>query len=306
MRAPLALLVVAACGNNPGTGDDTVPDASTLVDGLTPDGWSTLIERSWTLPPNAEGYKCIRIKVAADMYISGFRALSPPGTHHEVLTISNTTNTVGEYDCTPANFDPQLMFAAGVNTDDLVFPQGVAVKLAANQYINLNLHLYNGTDEEIAAKSGVLVKTIEAADVVHEADMVFAGQLTFSIPPTNTPYDVKGGCSVPVDWHVFSLWPHMHQYATHQKLVVKRAGNIVATPLDTTYDFVEQKNYPMGEMLLNANDQVEVTCTYINDTNVTAPPGQNIQMGDSSNEEMCFTGMYKYPTSSSLYACASM
>jgi hypothetical protein len=32
--------------------------------------------------------------------------------------------------------------------------------------------------------------------------------------------------------------------------------------------------------------------------------GTELRFGDSSNEEMCFTGMYKYPAGGNLFQCA--
>ena len=45
-------------------------------------------------------------------------------------------------------------------------------------------------------------------------------------------------------------------------------------------------------------DKIKVTCTYMN------PDATPIMWGDSSDEEMCFGGMYRYPaTGSSLPTC---
>jgi hypothetical protein len=303
MRAWLAASVVlVACGGQGpgGTADGSaVGDGNGSGDGSSNVGWDLLISRTWTLAPGTEAYKCSRIRVPTDMWVNGFRAMSPIGTHHEVLTVSTSTST-GDYDCSAAQVltEMRMMYAAGVNTDDLVFPTGVAVHLAAGTYININLHLFNLSDVDINGSSGVLVKTVPAATVVNEADMMFAGTQTIAIPSDNTAHTAQGGCSAPVDWHVFALWPHMHQVATHQKFVFTHAATPM-TLLDTGYAFAEQKNYPMAETIIHAGDQVQVTCTYVNNT------GATIYFGDSSTDEMCFTGMYKYPAGGGLFGCTS-
>src|SRR5690349_2209678 len=172
----VALLVVAACkADPPGTTVDARTD-NDAPDATTADGWTPLIGRSWTLDPGATNtYRCTRIKVTNDVWVSGFRAAAPRGTHHEVLTISTTSSALGDYDCFAGSLDTQMLYAAGVGTDDLVFPPGVAIHIPAGTYLNLNLHLFNASDNPIANSSGVLMKVVAPGDVQHEADMMFSG-----------------------------------------------------------------------------------------------------------------------------------
>jgi hypothetical protein len=44
-------------------------------------------------------------------------------------------------------------------------------------------------------------------------------------------------------------------------------------------------------------DQVNVRCTYTN------PGNTAVTWGDSSTEEMCFTGLYRYPAGGNLFEC---
>src|SRR5262245_60192721 len=138
---------------------DGEPDAAmNPIDGANGDGWTPLVGRSWTLAPGATNtYRCTRMRVANDMWIAGFRAASPLGTHHSVLTISTSSQQVGDYDCGAGSLDFQMLYAAGVGTDDLLFPPGIAMHLPAGTFINLNLHLFNATDHPLADSSGVLV-----------------------------------------------------------------------------------------------------------------------------------------------------
>jgi hypothetical protein len=89
----------------------------------------------------------------------------------------------------------------------------------------------------------------------------------------------------------------MHQIATHQKFTVT-SGSTVTALLDTDYLFSEQKNYPMADTLVHAGDTLTTTCTYVNTT------GSPVSFGESSNNEMCFTGIYRYPAGGNLLACA--
>ncbi|MEO9159141.1 MAG: hypothetical protein ABI591_26210 [Kofleriaceae bacterium] len=280
-------------------------------------GFTMLISRSWTVPSNTEAYKCVRVQIPNDTWISAFRSLSPVGTHHSVLTISTNNAALGEYDCNASSslLDPQMLYAAGINTDDNDLPDGVAIHVAAGTVLNLNLHLFNTTDNPITDTSGVLVKTMAAADVTNEADMQFSGRMymggtqPFQIPAnatgdSTTVTPIKGGCQVAHDFHLFTLWPHMHQIAVHQTFSITGAtwgaggGQGTTTLLDTDYTFTDQKNYPMIDTVIHAGDQINTTCDYINTT------GSMVTFGESSNNEMCFTGMYRYPAANNLLACA--
>jgi Copper type II ascorbate-dependent monooxygenase, C-terminal domain len=293
MKAVLvALVALAACKSDTPETPDAGPDANP-----TADGWTPLLGRSWTLAPGATNtYKCTRIKVANDMWIAGFRAASPLGTHHSVLTISTVSLQTGDYDCGPGSLDTQMLYAAGVGTDDLLFPPGVAMHLPAGTYINLNLHLFNATDNPLADTSGVMVKVVQQADVQHEADMMFSGTFSISIDNDGMPHTAGGGCTAPSDWHIFTLWPHMHQTAVHQTWSYTHAS-VTTSLIDDDFLFDEQRNYPITDTLIHKGDRIQTVCTYVNNTKSV------MTWGDGSDKEMCFTGMYKYPAGGGLFQC---
>jgi hypothetical protein len=298
MKAVLVVLVlVAACkSDSPGEPVDARggPDA---IDGPTADGWTPLIARSWALAPGATNtYECTRIQVANDMWISGFRVAAPVGTHHAVLTISTGNMAIGDYDCGALSLDPQMLYAAGVGTDDLMFPSGVAIHIAAGTFLNLNLHLFNATDNPLADSSGVLVKIVKQAEVQHEADMMFSGTFVINVPSDGQPHTAQGGCTAPTDWHVFTLWPHMHQTGVHHKWTYTHSG-VPTSLIDDDYLFAEQRNYPIPDTIIRRGDRIDTVCTYVNNT------GTTMSWGDGYDREMCFTGMYKYPAGGNLFQC---
>jgi len=293
MTLATALLLVGCGGSDGGTEPPATDAPSTTT------GWTQLIGRSWSVPPgSADTYKCIRIAVTEDTWVSGFRAIAPPGTHHTVITISNNGSQLGEYDCSVGSLDLKMLYASGVGTPELSFPDGVAMKLAAGQFINLNLHLFNASDTPLSGTSGIEVYRRDPAGVVHEADMTFAGTTNIDVPSDGQPHTVTGGCQVNQQWNIFTVWPHMHQHATHQSFEITQGTTVTKVLDNKPYSFEEQVNYPMTTMTLNPGDRIKTTCTYVNNTGVP------LRFGDSSNEEMCFTGMYKYPAGGSLYSCA--
>jgi hypothetical protein len=290
------LLAAAAChhASPPGA------DASAIAADATASEWIPLVTRSWSLAANDQRYQCRRIQVAQDMWIGGFRALAPAGTHHAVVSLSKATTPLGDYDCDPGALasEMQLLYGSGVNTDDLAFPDGIAVHLHAGDYVNLQLHLFDASDQPLAGESGVLVKLVAPATVVHEAEMTFAGTITISIPPDSQPHTASGACTMNRDMHFVALFPHMHRLGVHQSLVATHAG-VAATLLDVPFVFGEQREYPIADTSVQQGDRIDVTCTYVNTT------GAPVAFGNSSTDEMCFTGIYAYPATGELFSCVN-
>lgn len=309
MRAWLcAVALVAACGGGVAGGsgdDDPEPDAAVdEPDGGTEVPWTTLIERNWQIPSYAEGYRCVSLKVTEDMYVASFRVKAPLGTHHAVLTASTTPFSMpGSYNCTSAESNgKQLLYAGGIGTPAFALPAGVAIKIPANTYINLNIHVANYSETTASGTTGIEVQLVAETDVVHVADMTFLGKSKFSIPPTNQPEMVSNLCQISTKWTITSLWPHMHNFAKHQRVYIRRSGGAIVDVLDVDYSYSEQKHYPMT-FTVNPGDQLHIQCTYVNDTSVTNPPGYPIEAGDGAGTEMCLAGFFKYPPGGDIYHC---
>src|SRR5688572_20337455 len=214
------LSVVAACGGGSGDdgddGDDGNPVDAAPADADN-EGWTELIGRTWSIPQGVNDvYRCIRIRVDQDIYVSGFRSQAPLGSHHALLTWSTSNpGQLGEYDCQVGSVDFRMMYASGVGTDDMLFPDGVGVHIAAGTYLNLNLHLFNAGDNPISGDSAILIRTMPAAPPTL-ADMALAGDVQINIPAMSTGHIEQGGCTLNRSYTVVSLWPHMHQLADHQ------------------------------------------------------------------------------------------
>jgi hypothetical protein len=300
---------LVACGGGGGSGDDGDDDAPDADPDQPPDadntGFVELIGRDWEIP-NGEEYHCVGIRAPQDMLINTFRTPNPDGEHHTVLTIADdpgglTGTELGEYECDVNTLDLQMLFASGVGTDDLAFPDGVAMRVEEGQFIHLNLHLFNTQPSgTISGHSAVLVKTITEQEMEHEAEMVFAGTFDIDVPAGEEGM-ASGGCTFDEPATILAYWPHMHQHATHQKVTMMVGGD----PLDLhdqEFDFNEQYNYPIVPSLqVNDGDSINVECSYDNTEGEV-----DLEWGDSSNKEMCFTGLYRYPKQAAyLFECST-
>jgi hypothetical protein len=306
----LVLFAIGCGGTNPGGGggDEGPADAATgNADAyVPPSGYTKLIGRTWTAAPGSDDvYKCVRVTVPQDMYITNIVAEAPLGTHHTVLSIAGSNGTSGpdgEQDCGVSTLGMVMLYASGVGTSPLDFPDGVGIKIAAGQQIHLNLHLYNAGDEPLSAESAIWVKA-QSTPPATLAEMVFAGKFLFTIsgtPMNQTPKPqiVEGGCTVNSPYSLFAVWPHMHKLAKHQKVELIR--NNVSTVLhDKPFDFAEQNYYLQSPVVeVQTGDKIRVMCTFLN------PSTSNVTFGDSSDQEMCFSGLYRYPAKNSgLFQC---
>jgi hypothetical protein len=293
------LTLLAACGGGGGGGgDDDGPGGGDSDGGGDPaddtdagpdaDGFVPLLTVDWTLQPpdgpNPDKYWCASVTLTQDIIVTGFRSISPPGTHHLVVSIGAPDGADDPgFECEFFANHNALLFASGVGTDDFLFPDGVGVRLVAGQQLFLNAHTFNASEETISGASGVSV--LKADSVETEAEFTLAGPIFIGtqIAGDGAPHEISGTCTVGADGTILNWWPHMHQMGTHMKVSVE--GDVVH---DENFTFTEQINYPT-ERQVQAGDQIDVTCTYVNDT------GESVSWGDSSNNEMCFVGFYRYP-----------
>jgi hypothetical protein len=263
-------------------------------------GWEPLVTAAWELSAFEEGYRCHRAAIAEDQWLAGFCVDAPAAAQNLTLTVGDDGLPVGDYTCGAETLDDEMLYSGGPGTQALELPSGIAMKLAAGRYVNVNLHLLSTTDAQLSDAATVYVKRTPQADVEHEADMVFAGTLSLSIPSNNQLYTVNGGCTIPQDWHVFALWPHMNRLATRQAVNVKTSASAATTTLlDEAFGYDEQRAYPIPEALLSAGGQIETSCSYVNDT------GSTVTFGDSIYSERCLVGVYKWPAGGAPFDCTN-
>jgi hypothetical protein len=168
------------------------------------------------------------------------------------------------------------------------------------------VHLFNEQDGSLTGTSGVQIQTEAQSVVQNTADMVFSGTFNINVPSNGMPTTASGGCSTPAEWTVFTLWPHEHELGIHQTLSI--GGTTV---LDQPYSFTNQIAYPMSNMVVPAGTPILTTCTYelaaatcsASEACTVGSCGSDsmchVEFGQSTLDEMCFTGIYKYPASTS-------
>jgi hypothetical protein len=268
------LACTTACSEDKKDGDET---------GETRSEWSTIVQGSWKLAAGEEKERdCFKHKLEEDVWVTAIRPIHPFGTHHTLITLGDEKT-----ECTTAVANG-LLYAAGVGSEGLTLPPGVAIKLPKGKYLGLGLHIYNPTEDPIEGTSGLQIKTADADDVEYESEAVLAGPVTISLEPQKKQ-TVTGMCKMEAEQHFFALFPHMHQLGTHFKTTLNISGKDHVIH-DADYAFEEQYQIPLEpEYTLGVGDTVKTECTFVNTHNKT------IGFGESSDREMCFSILFRYP-----------
>ena len=276
------------------------PDAGTDADASTapPSDWRTLLEGEWELSAGQEGYRCVRLTMTEDTYIKEFQPIAPIGTHHTLLSVNETpTGPDGISVCSAGDNGLVTLLGSGAGERYSAgpLPDGVAYKIAKGSQLNLNLHIFNASENTLTGTSGTKVRTTTADKVEQSAETILAGPLSLYIEPGKST--VTGKCTIKSDTTVFAIAPHMHQLGVHLKAVIERAAGGMEPLFDGPFDFEDQRQTATGQLALRAGDIVQVACTYENDTS------QVVGFGESSLDEMCFIGLYRYPVAGEGLIC---
>jgi hypothetical protein len=298
MRTTIALafgitIMAAACGGSGMTGDDTGDD--TTGDDGVPMGFQPFVAGDWSMPAGEEGYYCVRATAAEDMWIHSFKPIAPLGTHHTALALDLQGGQDGGYPCGAADTGFKLLFGSGVGTMPYSLPEGVAFKLNAGDQVILNLHLYNTGEAPLTGHSGVEVERIPEAEVLHEAETIYALDLNLSVPPGESTYPAT--CTIDGDSTIVGMFPHMHTLGTHMKATAMRTGMSPAVVFDEPYSFGEQLNYTVPPFEVLDGEHIQFECSFEN------PGTETIPFGDSTDDEMCVLGMYRYPATGNPSLC---
>jgi hypothetical protein len=125
-----------------------------------------------------------------------------------------------------------------------------------------------------------------------------AARFSLNIPPGES--SAIGTCLMNGDATLISVSPHMHMMGSHMKVWAESSTAGDVTLLDAPYDFDQQTVELLpNEIPMQAGDALKVECTWNNTGSTT------LQFGDSSDQEMCIAGVYRYPPRGGGIFCAT-
>jgi hypothetical protein len=305
----LAAIALAGCsGDAENSEGGTAGAGGADGGGADTDRFLEVIAGDWTIGPGEETYHCIVQTLTEDMWVTEYRPLGPPGTHHTTLGYIDTPRADGAWTdgedmgdgmiCNGGALGDRLAFAGAASIDAFAFPDGIAVKLSAGDQVLLNMHIANPSTETLSGRTGFEVAVADPAEVTEQADILFVNNVFIGVTPGQSSH--TGVCTLDTDATLLAVIHHMHSTGTHMKTRALPAGGDPVMLLDEPFVFAEQRVAPLEPpFALAAGDQVEVTCDYEN------PGATTLTFGQSSwDSEMCISIVYRYPASSNFHCFA--
>jgi hypothetical protein len=286
-----------------GTGGDTFDGGAplaTIESGIGP----------IKVSPGFEDTQCVTVslKNAEGAFVRRFRADLGSGSHHLIAYKSNaTTESTTPKPC--QGFSGLLsgehpIFIAQQEKSELVFPTDengvpVALEIAANQMVRLELHLINtgSAPTEVAGK--LYADTVPLSTKVVPSDLAFWGTKQINIP-ANSAWDtgVKYQKAL-ADTKTFALTTHQHHLGTRMRVWYgDDASDINGTPVADGQNwsdpplelFTPALDFPDSGDGNKSSKGLAFKCEWKN----TTP--NDVHFGEGFNDEMCFLWQYYYPS----------
>lgn len=290
----LAMIALAAAIAGCSGGDSTSPPPPPPQD-----QWSAVAARTWTMPGQTEGYKCVGVHMTSDGYFTGFRLASPSEVANEVLlTVTSGSADEGPFDCGAGSLDDELIYAASRGTTAIEFPAGFGVHVLAGQNLLLNIHLVNLADTSATDSTSIEARIGTAADVTTPIDMSLAGTFQINVPSDGQVHTATGQCAAG-NGNVLAFLPLMRSRAIHQT-VSAVLDNTPQPIFDEDFDFAHDSYTLLATPFhIPSGASLRTVCSYINNS------GSTVAYGESANNAECFSAVYRYPLATGiLWACA--
>ena len=229
-----------------------------------------------------------------EVYVNRFEVRMRKGSHHFILydfPEGGRTPIPGQIrDIYRANGTPDFLTLHGVEDQIFVFgtqfreadyslPEGVAIKVPANKYYDMNSHYVNYTENAVDAEVFVNLHTVDESEVEHVAEQLFLSKQNFQLPP-NRRSTITSNWTFDERRHVFMLTSHAHAKMEEFRIYIKggaRDGELVYFTNDWEHPILLKYDEPIT---LERGEGLRGEAIYYNDTDET------LRFGPRSTDEM--------------------
>jgi hypothetical protein len=299
---------LAACGASgsapPDVADDVVVASGDAADDVTPpppvdsglpppfSGPNRItLAATWHLAPREERYQCFVTHWQRPGGVRIRRVVTHDGTamHH----VGVFTDLMGaEHEATRECREMGVwgfIYGGGVGTGGITLPDGVALPVADEMPLIVQVHYLNASDQPVDSTTTVDLELAADGESTQPAGSWIVGAPSFRLP-ARTTMDVTAACTThPAIAHGFAVFPHMHRLGTRLTLTAGAGGSQVLTDL-SGWNFAEQRMVMLTpEQQVGQNVPMQIRCTYNNTTT------SDVQMGLSTTDEMCIAVTYYWP-----------
>lgn len=262
-----------------------------------------------TVPGGTESTQCVMKRLGNTEPISVreiHNELGATSHHFIVYRVDDTLERPEPYSCTPftdtLNDSPIIITQRA--DDRLTLPEGVAYTIEPDQMLRLELHYINVSAAPQVADATSTFIPMPSEDVENEADIMFLGDVSISIPPMSEATLGPSFLQVPPRFEgvrYFAITGHEHQWGTN---VYVEAAESAGQPGSPVYDV---PNFQWDEPLTVTYDPpftvpsgggFKLTCDWNNRSD------HHVSFGTSVDDEMCFFWAYYFPSRGPL-VCAN-
>jgi hypothetical protein len=280
-------------------------DGGGAGDGGTGDGGTGAQLASLTfgplnLAPGDDVTKCVVVRLGntSALHIGAIRNQVSAGVLGlAVYKSTDTTEQTTPFDCRTVEdyLSPRdLLFFSRKSDDTLTMPEGIGRTFSANQMIQLEVHAFNDTSDNLAVQTSTAFTPMADASFKNEAAAFLIALADFRIPPG--PYQQNFYISVPssVTGHgFFAISAFQHKYGVG--VTVGTADSATAASSSPVYDPASYDwrapptVYPTAPFTVPDNGGFSVTCNWNNTGTATA------QAGSLAAQETCAVFGYYAP-----------
>ncbi len=288
----LASLFVIGCGT------DGAVDGEPLIDGFNPpkpnaDEIQIVGPAIFDIAPGADITMCSYIdkRIVDETDIVDYQGFqSSLGAHHAILYSVTNQEEANTHECNEDDMvNSRYLAGGGADSPPADLPENVVFRMPANTQLLVQTHWINATDEAFDGQAAFNLK-ISKPKAEHQVAQLFTiGNTMFTLPMGLGSASAE--CTIQQHMNVFTLGGHMHEWGTHGKISLGKAGTDMNAIWDHAwsgeFQFNPPRNYYTTEapLVLDPGDKIRVDCDYDNDTGGPLP----------FPREMCIGFSYAYP-----------
>lgn len=316
-KLAFVLLLAAACGKNPGTGDDTMSPDADMTGSNTGTAAFEITSTDLVVPHGTgnEVTKCFYFHTSntTDVAIDKWVSHMTPGSHHMIMFLNPGGSQPAD-----GTIDDQCGVGAGnisqgapvwtyatqtadqtqlLPTDDGA-GKPLAQKIPPHTAGYLQMHYLNATDADITVHVDLKAYALDAATAYTQTDAYVTYNNDISIPANAVGFKVSATCNVPTGAKFWTMSTHAHKQEVRTEVMdatslVFESGLNATTNPNSDWEHPGVKDWSAPQFFTFASNKLTWSCTYDNtgdNKNTTVVAGQSAQ-----TNEMCMATGYYFP-----------
>jgi hypothetical protein len=250
-----------------------------------------------------EDTQCVvmRLGNATAIHVGGIHnQLGPASVQMILYAVTDTTEQTTPFDCTPlASVFSQVGMTPLTITqapdEQLTFPAGVGVALAANQMMRIELHYANLSPTDPATVQAIsTLTTMPDADFQSGASFLAVEDTDLSIPPGASFTLGPVFFAFPAQYSAasfFAVTSEEHRFGTSAQLWSASSATDPGTSLYSNTDWSMPPLAPLQPAVRGTTGTgLKLQCSWLSTAQATITAGQ------SANAELCLFVAYYYPS----------